>query len=498
MNDRTRRDILRLGLVAGVGAAAFPVTRTLADILLDEHLDSPPVAPFRVPLRIPPVLRPTRSDSTTDFYDVTQQVASVPILPGLPPTRMWSYNGRVPGPTIVQRQGRTVRVTQRNRLPVPVSVHLHGGDVPADSDGHPADLIPPGGAREYIYPGKHGPANLWYHDHAIHNTGRNVYMGLAALFPVTSDAEEALPLPKGQFDVPLIIQDKFFLPDAQIAYPRHDAEEPMRQGVFGDVILVNGTPKPFFRVARRRYRFRLLNGSNARVYRLRFSVDLPFTVIQSEGGFLPHPIQTREIEIAPSERYAVIVDFGRLPLGSKVVLRNVMQDMPGDPYDEGKTRDVMRFDVTTTASDPTSIPADLPPARELPNPRQAVATRTWVFARNGGEWTINDKPWDINRIDARPRLGTTEIWRFINKSGGWWHPIHVHLIEFAILSRTRRPLAPYELGPKDTVLLRDNEEAAVAMRWESFPGRYVMHCHNLEHEDHDMMTQFEVLGTGSG
>ena len=493
MTDTTRRELIKLGLLTAAGAAVFPAGRVLADILLDRHLDSPPVRSFQVPLRIPPVLAPVRRDATTDYYTVTQQVANIPILPGHPPTRMWTYNGVVPGPTIVQRQGRNVRVTQRNQLPEPVSVHLHGGDVPASSDGHPADLIPPGGSRDYFYPGLHGPAPLWYHDHSLHTTGRNVYMGLAGMFPITNAAEGALPLPKGRYDVPLIIQDKFFLPNGQIAYPRHDLDRPMRQGVFGDVILVNGRPKPFLRVARRRYRFRVLNGSNARVYRLRLSVSLPFTVIQSEGGFLPRPVDTQDIVIAPSERYSFILDFGRLPLGSRVVLRNMMDEVPGDPYDEGKTREIMRFDVTADATDPSSVPAVLPAAGEAVRPELSAATRTWEFARNGGQWTINHKPWDINRIDARPRLGTTEIWRFINRGGGWWHPIHVHLIEFQVLNRTRRPLAPYERGPKDTILLRGNETAEVAMKWEHFPGRYVMHCHNVEHEDHDMMTQFEVV-----
>ena len=169
-----------------------------------------------------------------------------------------------------------------------------------------------------------------------------------------------------------------------------------------------------------------------------------------------------------------------------------MDGVPGDPFDEDKTRQVMRFDVVADAPDPSSVPADLRPLPDI-RPDQAVARRSFEFARSGGEWTINDEIFDENRIDARPRLGTTEIWRFENGGGGWWHPIHVHLVEFLILNRTRRPLHAYERGPKDTVFLRGGETATVVIKWESFRGLYVMHCHNVEHEDHDMMTNIQVV-----
>jgi FtsP/CotA-like multicopper oxidase with cupredoxin domain len=491
----TRRDLLKFAVLSGA-AAALPVGRagaSLSERFLDRAVDSPPVPSFAVPLRIPPVLRPTRSTATTDFYDITQQVSRVQILPGLGPTTMWTYNGLVPGPTIIQQQGRDVRVRQHNALPFPVSTHLHGGDVPADSDGHPLDLIPPGGSKEYFYPGLHPPAPLWYHDHAVHVTGRNVYMGLAGMYLVTSDAEQQLPLPKAPFDIPLVLQDKFFLRDGSIVYPREDADRPLRQGVFGDVILVNGTPKPFLRVARRKYRFRLLNGSNARVYRLALASGEPFVAVQTEGGFLPHPVVTPDVVLSPSERLSVVVDFSRYPVGTKVVLRNLMDEVPGDPFDPDRTREVMRFDVVADADDPSSVPADLLPLPEDVRPSEAVATRTFEFARNGGQWTINHQPFEDNRIDAFPRLNTVEIWKFINGGGGWWHPIHVHLVEFLILDRTRRPLQPYERGPKDTVLLRSKETATVAIRWNHFRGLYVLHCHNVEHEDNDMMTNIQVV-----
>jgi spore coat protein A, manganese oxidase len=434
-----------------------------------------------------------RRDATTDYYEITQSVVRRRLVAGLGEATLWAYNGSVPGPTIRQRQGRDVRIRQRNRLPVTVSVHLHGGDVPADSDGHPLDLIPPGGSRDYLYPGIHPPAPLWYHDHAIHETGRNVYMGLAGQYHIGSAAEDELNLPQNPYDIPLTIQDRLFLPDGQISYPRHDEERPMRQGVFGDVILVNGAPKPFFPVRRRKYRFRILNGSNARVYRLRLSTGEPFSVITGEGGFLPAPVETVELEISPSERYGVVLDFARYRPGTKVIMRNVMDDVPGDPFDEDATREVMRCDVVGgPVRDSSEVPSVLLPSEDV-DPAEAVAVRKFRFDRSGGAWTINNRLWDPDRIDARARLGTVEIWEFENHGGGWWHPIHPHLVEFRALDRSRRPLEPYERGPKDMILLRDCETARVAMRWNHFPGRYVMHCHNVEHEDHDMMLQFQVV-----
>jgi FtsP/CotA-like multicopper oxidase with cupredoxin domain len=492
---------MKLGLF-GSGATMLPVgIRGALDALgprdvIQNIVKSPPVAAFQVPLRIPPVLQPVRSTATTDFYEITETAARVPIIPGLPPTEIWGYNGQFPGPTIRQDRSRDVVVRQFNRLRVPTSTHLHGGAVAADSDGHPVDLVGPGDFKDYFYPGLHPAANLFYHDHAIHETGRNMWRGLGAMYLITDDAERALPLPKDAFEVPLVIQDRFFLGDGSAPYPLQDLAEHqvLRQGAFGDVILVNGTPKPFFRVAGRRYRFRILNGSNARMYRLKLSNRVPFTVVGTDGGLLPHPVETADIVLSPSERIDVVVDFGRFPIGTSIVLENRFGDeLPGDPFDPRQVRQVMRFDVVEDVTDPSSVPDDLGPLPPDLDPSRAVRTREWRFDRSHGAWTINGKLFDANRVDARPVLGTVEIWKFINNSGGWLHPAHPHLVEFLILDRTRRPLQPYERGPKDTVLLGKNEAATVVISFNHFRGRYAFHCHNMEHEDHDMMTQYEVV-----
>src|SRR4051794_39657964 len=208
----TRRDLLRFGLIGGA-ASLVPVGMVRAMEAMGSpnstvrSVASSAVPAFKSALRIPPVLSPVRTTATTDFYEITERVAQVQIVPGLPPTQVWGFNGQFPGPTIRQRRGRDVMVRITNALPVPTSTHLHGGDVPPASDGHPADLVPPGGFRDHHYPGLHPAATLWYHDHAIHSTGGNVWRGLAGSYLVTDDVEAALPLPKGKFEVPLIIQD---------------------------------------------------------------------------------------------------------------------------------------------------------------------------------------------------------------------------------------------------------------------------------------------------
>jgi FtsP/CotA-like multicopper oxidase with cupredoxin domain len=262
------------------------------------------------------------------------------------------------------------------------------------------------------------------------------------------------------------------------------------------VILVNGAPKPVLRVQQRRYRFRLLNGSDARFYGLQLSTGDPFTVIATDGGLMPHPVPTVNLLLGEAERYSIVVDFTKYPIGTRVILRNTIAPDPfGDPVPPDKVRDVMAFDVVAPADPPdtSSVPADLAPALDV-DPARLVRTRTWRFERDNEAWTINGLIFDGNRIDAFPKQGSTEIWEFVNKSGGWLHPIHVHLVQYKVLDRNGRPPRPYENGPKDVVIVGSDETVRVAMKFDSiFTGTYVMHCHNLSHEDHDMMTQFQVV-----
>jgi spore coat protein A len=514
----TRRRFLKLGLMAGasvalpVGTLQIPVGRIRAA----SSLRSPAVEPFTVPLPIPPVLQPVRTDATTDYYEITQKPGRAEILPGLT-TEVWGYNGIFPGPTIEARSGRRVIVRQINELPVPVSTHLHGGKTPPDSDGYPTDLILPQewnhdrashahgghgsvehdnqGFKDYVYPNAQRGATLWYHDHRMDFTGPQVYRGLAGFYLLRDEVEDDLPLPKGEQDIPLLIADRIFNEDGSFYYPSLDPSLSDRPGVlahaingmFGDTILVNGAPWPVLEVANTQYRFRLLNASNARVYDLALDPPpdgKPFVQIGSDGGLLSIPVAHDRLLISPAERFDVVVDFGRYPVGTKVTLKNLAG--------VGRTAEVMRFVVARSEHEESTVPDTLAPELDFPNPDQAEVTRRFQFIA-GGSWggmsTINFKVFDPNRIDARVRLGTTEIWEF---SADPEHPIHLHLVHFRVLSRNGGPPGPYDAGWKDTVFVRGGTVRVVA-KFDGWQGRYVFHCHNLEHEDMMMMANFEVI-----
>ena len=289
-----RRKFLKLGLVGGAGLA-LPASALGACQTVRTPRSSPLVVPFRVPLPRPSVLEPVRSDGTTDHYEITEKAGKQEILPGLK-TEVWGYDGIFPGPTIEARSGRRVVVRQINELPVPVVTHLHGGVTPPESDGYPTDLILPARYerspsahagqesagkhahlfRDYEYPNEQGAATLWYHDHRMDFTGPQVYKGLAGLYLIRDEVENGLPLPKGEKEMPLVICDRIFEEDGSLFYPSIDPSlkgepgvlEGYTNGVEGDTVLVNGAPWPFLEVSNTRYRFRILNASNARQYEL--------------------------------------------------------------------------------------------------------------------------------------------------------------------------------------------------------------------------------------
>lgn len=495
----SRRQALKLAL-AGGAALALPLGNAYATHRDETSSgDSPAFSPYSKLLPIAPVLAPVRSDSTTDYYEVSMDVRKVEILPGYS-TEIWGYNGQFPGPTIETRSGRKVVVRQTNNLPVNTSIHTHGAYVDGDSDGHPSDLIAPDASKTYYFGNDQLGRTQWYHDHAEHFTATNVYRGLSGFYLIRDDFEDSLPLPKGPHDVPLIIQDRVFNSDGSLKYPDNAVSD---TGLEGDVIVVNGAAQPRFEVANRRYRFRILNGSNARPYELKLSTGQPFQLIATEGGLLEKPLTLTSLPIWPGERYEIVVDFSKASMGSKVVLQNGLGD--------GKTSAIMRFDVVRSETDESSVPDVLRPtdqqvdATRLP-PGPVAVTRTFKLDKTrDGIYTINGKIWNKDRIDADPRTGDTEIWELDN-GWGWSHPVHIHLINFEILDRNGNPPEPHERGWKETVVLHPSDKVRVKMRWPEVPlgpnpgkflYRYAFHCHNLEHEDHDMMAQIEVLREGS-
>ena len=480
--------------------------------------------PYRTPLPIPAVKKPSGHGDGVTRYEIEQVEAQVEILPGLRTTIM-GYDGVFPGPTIEARRGERISVRHRNRLSVPTVVHLHGGNTAAASDGYAVDLLLPTegadrflpghqghgehgnghgsmlgdlshGERDYRYDHDQQAATLWYHDHRMDFTGPQVWRGLAGFHLIRDEDEERLGLPSGDREIPLMITDRSFAEDGSFRYPAADpdlVDEPgvtgkFHSGVLGDVILVNGAPWPELEVEATRYRFRILNGSNARRYQL--TLDPPpsggprFRQIGSDGGLLPAPVDRQTLTIAAAERYDVVIDFSGYPVGSTVVL--------GNAFGRDGTAQVMRFRVVRKAVDDSQVPDRLVDFEPLSHP--ARPAREWRFTRKPGDgpmmWAINGRYFDPDRADARIDLGRTEVWRFYTDLH---HPVHVHLSPFQVISRNGRPVDAAELGWKDTLDLLPTEYADVAIRFEHHRGRYMLHCHNLEHEDMGMMAAFDVV-----
>ena len=462
---------------------------------------------FEAALPIIPVLKPTRTDSSTDYYEVVARPGAASVLPGLT-TGIWGYNGTFPGPTIEARRGRRVSLRLRNTLPVPIVNHLHGGHTPPESDGYPTDLILPSGyspppmhdsrariahqEREYVYPNEQRAATLWYHDHRMDFTAPQVWRGLAGFYILRDDEEAQLPLPREDKEIELLICDRSFDADGSFLYPSLDTSlrgaagvsMDYMGGVLGDVILVNGAPWPKLQVANTRYRFRILNASNARRYELALDPapgGASFVQVGSDGGLLAATVAHRSIQMAPAERFDLIVDFSRYKVGSRVTLLNKAAS--------GAQGQIMRFDVTRDERDESVVPQKLSRVG-FPDRANMAATRVFDFSYRGMRgWLINRKPFDPSRMDAQPKLNSTEIWRLQTDFN---HPLHLHLVHFQVLSHSGRP-GLYDAGWKDTIDLGPGQAADILVRFSGYRGRYVFHCHNLEHEDMAMMGNFEVI-----
>lgn len=472
----TRREAIKLGLISS-GSLLLP----LAEQPPAFAQFSPQIKPFQLPFRTPPELQPIRSDATTDYYQITMQKAKVEILPGLK-TEIWGYNGITPGPTIRQFRGRQSVVRFINKLSEEMSIHLHGMASLPQYDGYAEDLMKPDYYKDYIYPNNRA-STLWYHDHAVGKTSRHVYMGLAGMYIVDDEVEEALPLPKGEYEIPLIIQDKRFASDGSLIF-----DDLNQRGLYGDVMLVNGVPFPRMEVANRKYRFRVLNAGASRLLQLQLNKG-DLIVIGTDAGLISAPVKTKTLRMGIAERYGFIIDFSQYPIGTRVILQNPISSNNIDR--NNNTNQIMCFDVVRQESDDSSIPDTLRFVQPIPV-SSAVRSRTFRFDRNGGQWKINNNTWDKNRVDANPGFGDVEIWNLINPGGGWVHPVHIHLVDLQLLDRNGRTPLPYERGWKDVFLVGENETVRVITKFGPNSGKYMMHCHNLVHEDHDMMTQFEV------
>ena len=556
----SRRDLLRWGIVLGGGAAMSGGTRVSR---ADDLPSSPATRPFVVELTrgnggIPPVARPvtpfpTQADpgdcvnvdgstafhvhgprtvpADTEFYLIHQRPLLHSFHPDLPPNPLWGYDGRVPGPTFVANSVtfpppgvsgrlqlvRFVNDLEQDALGIgePIStIHRHGGFQNPEDDGYPLDAFCFGESRDYYFPNR--PANNllqnehatnWYHDHAIDITAQNVYRGLAGFYLCfnrldtgnETDPPPALGLPSGDFDIGLVLQDRLFDRDGFLVYDSFD-----HNGFLGDKFLVNGRIQPFLRVERRKYRFRILNGSNARVYQLFLSSGQRFVAVATDSNLLERPVTVGNFRLAPAERVEVVVDFKNAP--GEVFLVNRLRQTDGRKPDGlvSPGTPLLKFVVSPSATtDPSRVPPTLLPVTQ--GPAQLLSRvrvqRRFKADRSHGAWTINGELFDENRVHARPRVNEPEIWVF-ESGGGWVHPVHVHLSEFFVLSRDGKAPPLLERGRKETILIGDDVGREVKIlvdfpdsRDVPSPGpmlRYVFHCHNIEHEDMRMMAQFEV------
>lgn len=478
----TRRQLLKAGTATGILATGGGAALVLGPSGGASRAAAAE-ALFGVPLRLPRTLRPIRTKGRTskgveyDLYRLVTREANTTIVPGTT-TRMRTFNGEL-APVIRATRGRPVVIQQVNDLDVPFSMHLHGGHVPARSDGHPDYQNVPGASRVFYYPNDQRASSMWLHDHSHHAHAENIYRGAVAGYVLTDEFEQNLPLPKGQYDVSLHLRDANVAPDGTLIYDMEGVDD-------RPVFLVNGSPRPYFQVAARKYRFRLTNTSNERGFLLQLGEGDEMVHIASDGGLLPAPVPSRMLGIWPAERQEVVIDFSRYPVGSKVVLKTLFTTGNESP-------EVMRFDVVRTASDPSSVPAVL-----RPNPALGAPTveRSFVmsFDPASGHHLINGKQFDVNRVDFRPKTGTTEIWTIENADTqfGIPHSLHTHLEHFEVVDRDGQAPDPGEAGLKDTITVMPGSKARVKIKFTDYQGRFMYHCHMMGHLTMGMMGQMEV------
>ena len=551
----TRRDLLRFGAMSPALhlLSARGIARRIPPAFWDDP-HSPWTAPFVQELPLPRQALALSTTSGETRMDIVAEPAQLKLHPHLPASDVWRFrDGLVPkdtwdmwslgiGPTIVARMNSPLVVRHHNDLSaghrgfgVPnLTIHYHGGHLKTESDGFPGpvgDFDPiyrPTKWRDYFYPmcdvgtfenkvdETERPATQWYHDHLIHYTSQNVYRGLAGFFLVFDELDAGdetgrthpdknLRLPSGDFDLPLMICDRIIAPNGSLFYPLGNTD-----GCLGDKYLVNGAIQPFKQVERRKYRLRLLNACNARICAFALldgrGRRIPFDRIGNSGGLFANPIRNQEyVLLAPAERADVVVNFADFPEGTELVLTNLLrQDSgrgPSGTYQEPDLRiqdPILKFTVRVgpAPSDPSRVPNDLRPFDKIGAQDLAAAQRTeFNFDRKNGSWVINGKADDMNAPMKVFELNKPQIWKLTNKSGGWWHPVHVHLEFMRVLKRNGKPPALDEQdgqSKKDLVLLGPNDEVEAFFRFRDFPGMWIFHCHNLEHEDHAMMARFDV------
>lgn len=502
------------------------------------QLNANSLAQFVDPLPLPEIIAPSGHRPSPDnpavqlpYYRVAMRQFENKVHRDLKPTRFWGYGSSSPGPTFETRSGQGLLVEWVNELPeahlLPIDhsihgaeadkpdvravVHLHGAKAPPESDGYPENWYVPGKSAVCHYPNRQDATMLWYHDHTLGINRLNVFAGLFGVFFVRDEFEDSLNLPRGKYEIPLVIYDRVFDLDGQLNYPvSGDPKSPWVPEVFGDAVLVNGKLFPYLEVGPRRYRFRVLNGANGRFFHLTLSrgptSNGTFHQIGTDQGLLPAPVPLQRLSIAPGERADLIVDFSSRDFsgagGGNVILKN-------------DNLNVMQFRVAPNGPRDTSVlPQTLRPVPKIPE-SSAVKTRMLTLVevtdlvQRPVRMLLNNVHWS-KPVTENPVLDSVEIWNLINTTDDA-HPIHLHLVKFQILDRRSFSVADYwvkneikytapamppepgEAGWKDTVRADPGMVTRIIIRFEGFTGRYVWHCHILEHEDNEMMRPFDVV-----
>ena len=477
--------------------------------------------PFRQRLPIPPVLR-------DDHIRIGIREAEQQILPGRK-TKLWTFGGSFPGPTIRRRAGQRTRITFQHELPQKVgelSIHLHGAHTRSRFDGQPGGLterqptsffcdiprglsareqgndllLEPGGRKTYVYDlredGRPERASFqWYHDHRLDRTAPHTWKGLAGMFIVEDGFEDDLKLPAGDRDLPLMICDRTFDRRNQLTDP-FSGQRPPADGILGEGVLVNGAYMPHHPVSPARYRLRLLNVSSFRSYNLQLSNGAPMIQIATESGLMPKPVRRREILLGPAERVEVIVDFSPMA-GETVELRSSKRHAGRNPvgaHTYGGA--LMQFRVgSSRVPDRAHIPRHLRPLPAWTRKAARKPDKRWEITIGGffkTTWRINGRTFNPAYAEAFPKLNTTETWEIVNRTNVA-HVMHLHHTDWYLLERNGKPPPPWEDCLKETFFVYPNEKILLAGHFSDYTGKFVVHCHMLDHEDHGLMSQFEVV-----
>lgn len=466
-----RRDFVKLGLISS-WTTFLGANSTKQKITLFKD--------FSKPLAIPPILEPKIHQDGTKEYNLNVQEGKVAFLNGVQ-TKTFGVNTDFLGPTIRVKKEDTIKINVKNSLKEETVLHWHGLKVPGINDGGPNRSIKPNNTWSTQYKINQRSSLCWYHPHTHEKTGAQVFMGIAGLFLIDDEESIKIDLPKdyGKDDIPLVFQDRRFDNQGQLLYKQsmHD----VMMGVTGDFSLVNGVINPYIEVSPKTIRFRILNGSNARIYRFMFNDQRDFYQVAGDSSFLPKPIKMKTLLLSPGERAEILVDLADLA-GKGIFFGDQLSDKP-----------LLNILVKNEKTQKIKIPKKLTDITEYQKIGN-VKIREFELNTRPGFLAINGKKMDMKRIDEVVPLGETEIWRIKNPAM-MPHPFHIHGCSFKILSRNGKKAYLNETGLKDTVLVYGNETVEIAVKFEHESTKeypYMYHCHILEHEDAGMMGQFIV------